>query len=132
MNLVSIKLSKEDRSIISMCLMQYYGGTWEVMESITGLKDTDAEFLEKIFDSREWTNEEVSLGEKQWRMIYDSINAVLYALGPSEVEMIVGYGPLQLLQTNLTICSKVWNAVGNSKWTEHYHVVPVAHTTLHS
>ena len=58
----------------------------------------------------------VELSEEHWRIVYESINALLYGLGPFELFTLKGMELHEVCNLNLKICSHVWGAYGGCKW----------------
>lgn len=123
---ISIKLSARDRSVIYMSLSEYGGGSASAMRRISGHAAQTISEVDRLYQDF-WDSEQsvLSLSESQWRVIYNSINATVCALGPFELETCTGCEPIDMLETNLTIASKVWGAYGGVRWSDYYKVVRV-------
>ncbi len=60
----------------------------------------------------------IALSEKEWRVVFDAVQAAMYALGPFEVPVILGSSLVELADINLRICVDVWGAYGGLTWEE--------------
>ena len=60
----------------------------------------------------------LALPEADWRIIFDSVHAAMYALGPFEVPVILGSSLVELADINLAIAVGVWDAYGGLTWAE--------------
>ena len=59
----------------------------------------------------------LALSERDWRLIYEVINAVIYELGPEELETITGHELNEFLSACRTIYAKVYNRFDRSmRW----------------
>ncbi len=58
----------------------------------------------------------VSLPESTWRVLYNSINAAIYALGPAELHTVTGFLLSEAADVQLRLCSNVWGAYGEATW----------------
>ena len=95
------------------------GGSAHAMYSISGHgADAVVAVRTKLRELRASGATVCSLAESEWRVVYDSVNAVLDALGPSELHTCTGSEIGEVLQTNLTIAAGVWGAYGGASWIE--------------
>ena len=58
----------------------------------------------------------IELSEPRWRLVYDSINAVVYGLGPFELSTCTHLNLAEACNLNLKICSSVWGFYGDADW----------------
>ena len=119
--MITINLSNIEERVISASLGEYYGGSSLTLRDISGYSIEEVESTLKHWNEEYKENHNTAtLTNKDWKLIYDSVNAVIYALGPSELETCTGLVPLKFLQTNLNIASKLWGAYGGAKWEDYY------------
>jgi hypothetical protein len=58
----------------------------------------------------------IELTAEEWRVVYESINAVVYGLGPGELQTCTGYDLPEVCNINLKICVSLWGAYGGRNW----------------
>lgn len=122
---ISIAFERRELSVIIAAIAEYGGGSCRAMERISGLSGQLMQDVEqKIEQFREQAKKQtlctITLAEPEWKMVYDSINAMIYALGPFELELLWGNTPFDVLEANQKICVAVWGAYGGQKWTDKY------------
>ena len=123
MRRITIELSATDVHVISAGLAEYGGGSASDIATLSGHDDRAVQpIYKKIERLRVSDANELSLTEAEWRVIYDSVNAALYALGPFALELCTGCSLVDLLQTNLHITTSVWGMYGGAKWADYYEV----------
>jgi len=54
------------------------------------------------------------LNKADWRLIYDTINATIYALGEFELATLTGFSLPDAVNTNLKITARIWGTYGES------------------
>lgn len=119
----SIELSSSDISVIQDALSEFFGGSADCMFQITEVPEDAAREIQDRFDaSIRNGNNMVTLEAADWRTIYNSINAAIYALGPFELGILFSANLLEVLQTNLKICTELWNVYGGLTWTDAYQI----------
>ena len=117
----SIEFSESEISVLRAVFTELYGGSSKAIISISNhpeceLEELSAQIRENIRAKHYiWEFE-----ESEWREIYDFINAVIYGLGPFELEMLTRHTIYEILQTNLRICTSLWGAYGGASWVEKY------------
>ncbi len=122
---ISIVFDRKELSVIISAIAEYSGGSFKAMERISGLSDELMQDIEKKIEQfHEQAGKQpdctVTLAKQEWKMVYDSINAMIYALGPFELELLWRNTPFDVLETNQKICTAVWGAYGGQKWTDKY------------
>ncbi|NNF05456.1 MAG: hypothetical protein HKN21_01720 [Candidatus Eisenbacteria bacterium] len=81
MNKIEIELTDREINLISSSFNEYGGGSAAAMERLSG--HTAEELVavrERFQELRQVGTNLVSLRESEWRVIYDTINATIYAL----------------------------------------------------
>lgn len=124
--MISVELGPSDRRVIFASFSEYGGGSADAMRNISGHSESNILLVDRLFRAF-WESDSsvLTLPEEHWRIVYDSINATITALGPFELQTCTGCDPIDMLQTNLTIASKVWGAYGGAKWSDYYKTVRV-------
>ncbi|MEM7583470.1 MAG: hypothetical protein AAF560_08830 [Acidobacteriota bacterium] len=119
---ITVGLENWEMRVIRAALREYGGGSAASVRRLSGHDRSTRDSPWGTVDSavKEGANE-LTLSEGEWRLVYDSINATIYALGPNELETVTGYNLLEMLQANLTIASSVWGAY-DAKWADHYRI----------
>ncbi len=119
--IIKIEFDPREMQVIWSALIEYGGGSSYVMGRISSHStETISPIYEMVKECRTLNVNSLALAEDQWRVIYDSINATIYALGPFELEICTGCGLIDILQTNLTIATHVWGAYGGARWSDYY------------
>ena len=73
----------------------------------------DARHLEaKIQLQCELQQSSICLTVEEWRVMYESVNAVIYGLGPSELHTYTRHNLQEVCSINLKICAILWGAYG--------------------
>lgn len=93
--------------------MEFFGGgSTTAIQRILGDSTEAARELEPIVETQsESDSEYLELMKTQWRTMYESLNAVIYGLGPAELNNLTGEDSLAAAaDLNLRICSGVWGA----------------------
>ena len=121
---ITIELDPREMRVVNSSLNEYGGGSARTLSLISGHSRGLVSTIKNEVQAQQSSgSSSLSLMEEHWRAIYDSVNATLYALGPFELETCTGCGPIDFLQTNLTIASHVWGAYGKARWCDYYQTV---------
>lgn len=123
MTALTIVLSPTQISVIASVLNEFGGGSSDDMCRMTGQSPDSAWEIRNLFEDRAGEGDNrVTMDETDWIIIYHSINASIYALGPFELETLFPANFLEVLQTNQVICSELWGVYQGLTWTERYRV----------
>lgn len=122
--LITINFDRREMRVILSSMNEYGGGSASSVKRLSGhAHEVISSAISAVDEQRSPDVESITLREDQWRVIYDSINATIYALGPFELETCTGCNPIDMLETNLSIASHVWGAYGKAKWRDYYKAV---------
>ncbi len=120
---ISIKLEPKQRQFLNQVFHEAFdGGSTAVIQGVLGDQLEPATALKATIEHQVGTSQAdtksaaVALDKEQWRVVYDSINAVMYGLGPFELQTCTGVPLQDALNVNLRICAQVWGAYGKMRW----------------
>jgi hypothetical protein len=113
-SIVEINFEPSEQKFLAWVFMEVFGGgSTRRIQKILGSSVEDARCLEpKIRLQYESNSALICLSAEEWRVIYESVNAVIYGLGPSELHTCTGYNLQEVCSINLTICAVLWEACG--------------------
>ena len=116
---ISIGFTKRQRRFLTSALVEVSGGgSTKVIQATLGTELEAVERLEKKIGDQPHST--VSLSSSEWRTLYHSINAVVYGLGPFELDTCTGMRLADVCNINLAICSAVWGVYYGAQWNgEH-------------
>lgn len=120
-NKIRIEFSPLGLSCLAFVFVEVFGGgSTTAIQRILGDSTEAARALEPIVRTQADLNSPyLELTEAQWRTMYESLNAVIYGLGPAELHILSSDGLAEVADLNLIICSKVWGAYrGDLVWDE--------------
>ena len=119
--LIKIAFAAEEQRFLSFVFMEVFGGgsTGAIQavlgEQVSAAKELDPEVRQQFEAGREY----MKLTEPQWRVMYDSLNAVIYGLGPTELETCTSQHLHDACNVNLRICEHIWGVFrGKYEWAE--------------
>jgi hypothetical protein len=116
---ISVSLSAEQAEFIRSLVAEAHGGSAKeylrILNHSRGELDAAAEEFESALVT---SSDHIRISETAWRILYDAINAAIYALGPFELSTITGFSLREAAETNLRICSSVWGAYGGASWLD--------------
>lgn len=119
----TVELKTWELGCIRSALGEYGGGSAHELRALSGHDIRYGDSLSGLVKAAvAQGTHHLTLTEEDWRIIYDSLNATIQALGPVELEAVTGHTPLEMLQTNLTIAATVWGAYGGAKWADFYQL----------
>jgi hypothetical protein len=112
--IIEINFESSEKRFLAWVFMEIFGGgSTQSIQKILGGFVEDARYLEpKIRLQSESTSASICLSADEWRVMYESVNAVIYGLGPSELHTCTGYNLQEVCSINLKICAVVWGACG--------------------
>jgi hypothetical protein len=113
-SIVEINFEPSEQRFLSWVFMEIFGGgSTRRIQKILGSCVEDARFLEpKIRLQCEAESALICLSAEEWRVMYESVNAIIYGLGPSELHTCTGYNLQEVCSINLKICAVLWEAHG--------------------
>ena len=113
-SIVTINFEPNEQRFLSWVFMEIFGGgSTRIIQKILGDSVEDARHLEaKIQLQCELKQPSICLTAEEWRVMYESVNAVIYGLGPSELHTCTGYNLQEVCSINLKICAVLWEARG--------------------
>ena len=118
---IKIPFTQREQRFLSCVFMEVFGGgSTRAIQTVLGDHVSGARELQTVVRLQsESENEFIELTELQWRVLYESINAVIYGLGPNELQTCTGQYLHDACNLNLRICSHVWGAFqGKYEWAE--------------
>ena len=118
---IKIPFTEREQHFLSFVFTEVFGGgSAQVIQTVLGDAVSGARELRPVVRRQsESETEFIELTEPQWRVMYESINAVIYGLGPTELQTCTGQYLHDACNLNLRICSHVWGVFqGKYEWTE--------------
>jgi hypothetical protein len=116
---IAIALDNHEQRFLTTVLLEVFGGgSTVVIQKILGSAHWEvARYLREPVQSQvDRGLASIELTAEEWRVLYESINAVVYGLGPSELQTCTGYNLPEVCNINLKICVSLWGAYGGRKW----------------
>ena len=118
---ITIEFDAEAQRFLALVFVEVFGGgSTAAIQTILGDSVEAARELEPIVKAQ-WKSDSgyLELTQSQWRIMYESLNAVIYGLGPTELQTCTGTYLHQAANINLKICSAVWGAFfGRYRWND--------------
>lgn len=113
-SIIEIKFEPSERRFLAWVFMETFGGgATRIIQKILGDSVEDARRLEtNIRLQGEVNSTSICLTAEEWRVMYESVNAVIYGLGPSELHTCTGYNLQEVCSINLKVCAALWGACG--------------------
>lgn len=113
-SIIEINFEPSDQRFLSWVFMEIFGGgSTRIIQKILGDSVEDAHYLEaKIQLQCELKQSSLCLTAKEWRVMYESVNEVIYGLSPSELHTCTGHNLQEVCSVNLKICAVLWGARG--------------------
>ena len=118
---IKIPFNTTEKHFLSFVFMEVFGGgSTKAIQAVLGQYAPDAQELEPMVRQQSESGMDfVELTATQWRVMYESINAVIYGLGPAELHTCTGQSLHDACNLNLRICSHVWGAYqAKYEWAE--------------
>ena len=117
---IKIEFNEREQWLLSFALMNIFGGgSTNMLQNILGKNVESARLLEsKVEVQVNRKHSSIELTSNEWRVMYESLNAVIYGLGPCELPTITGFTLQEAYDVNLKICVAVWGAYGGRTWQE--------------
>jgi hypothetical protein len=113
-SIVEINFEPGEQRFLAWIFMEVFGGgSTRRIQKILGHSVEDARCLEpKVRLQCEANSVLICLSAEEWRVMYETVNAVIYGLGPSELHTCTGYNLQEVCSINLKICAVLWEACG--------------------
>jgi hypothetical protein len=113
-SIIEIDFEPSEQRFLFWVFMEIFGGgSTRIIQKILGDLVEDARSLKaKIKLQCELNKSSICLTAEEWRVMYESVNAVIYGLGPSELRICTGYNLQEICSINLKICAILWGACG--------------------
>ena len=120
---IKITFTKRQQRFLSFVFTEVFGGgSTQAIQAVLGDAVSDARELRPLVRLQsESETEFIELTETQWRVMYESMNAVIYGLGPGELQTCTGQFLHDACNLNLRICSHVWG-VFQGKYLSLIHI----------
>ena len=120
--MIKIEFTKPEQRFLSFVFMEVFGGgSTRAIQSILGEPHVAAAKIlgENVDQQAKSEADYIELSEPQWRVMYESLNAVIYGLGPCELQTCTGQYLHDACNLNMRICAHVWGAFeGKYQWAE--------------
>ena len=116
-----IEFNEREQYLLSSIFMDIFGGgSTTVIQSILGKHVANARLLRSKVEAQVKSKDSsfIELTDEEWRVMYESLNAVIYGLGPSELHTITGFTLQEACDVNIQICVAVWDAYDGRTWKE--------------
>ncbi|XGB42580.1 MAG: hypothetical protein LVS60_01570 [Nodosilinea sp. LVE1205-7] len=113
-SIIEINFEPSEQRFLDWVFMEVFGGGFtRTIQKILGNSVEDARCLRsKIRLQCEANSTSICLTAQEWRVMYESVNAVIYGLGPSELHTCTGHNLQEVCSINLKICAVLWGACG--------------------
>jgi hypothetical protein len=113
-SIVEINFEPSERKFLFWIFIEIFGGgSTRIIQKILGDSVENAHYLKaKVQLQYELKQSCICLTAEEWRVVYESVNAVLYGLGPSELHTCTGHNLQEACSINLKICTVLWGACG--------------------
>ncbi len=122
-SVLDIKVKRDHLFVIAEAVAECVGGyAARSLQNITGLSKLEMRAWEEVFcEKMECRDEEITLGflSDDWFKIYHCINAVIYELGPEELQMITGHRVQEFFSVNRRIYSVLFGRYCGALWDEN-------------
>ena len=118
---IRILFTAREQHFLSFVFTEVFGGgSTQAIQAVLGDTVSSARDLwSAVRLQSESESEFIELTEPQWRVMYESMNAVIYGLGPGELQTCTGQYLHDACNLNLRICSHVWGVFqGKYEWAE--------------
>jgi hypothetical protein len=111
---IAIAFDEHEQYFLAFVFVEVFGGgSTRIIQKILGDYVEAAHNLRlKVRSQAEAGLLSIELTVDEWRVMYESLNAVVYGLGPSELHTCTGYNLQEACNINLKICTAVWGAHG--------------------
>lgn len=111
---ITVSFSKREQWFLAFVFVEVFGGgSTRIIQNILGDYVEAARNLEsKVRLQTEAELPSLNLTSDEWRVMYESLNAVIYGLGPNELHTCTGHNLQEACSINLKICAAVWGAHG--------------------
>ena len=112
--LIEIEFEPSEQRFLDWVFMEVFGGgsTCVIQRILSSSVEAANSLRLKIRLQCELTSSSLCLTVEEWRVMYESVNAVIYGLGPSELHTCTGYSLQEACNINLKICAVLWGACG--------------------
>jgi hypothetical protein len=103
-SMIEVPFSEADLGIVQSALVESFAGyAGGFLPGFLNTDKTELERLSGIVKDCSARGMKLALSERDWRLIYEVINAVMYELGPEELETITGHELNEFLNACRTI-----------------------------
>jgi hypothetical protein len=125
--MITIAFNQSEQDFLAFVFVEVFGGgSTESIQNILGDRIAAArELAQEVRLQSKSGSPSIDLSAAEWRVMYESINAVIYGLGPSELATCTGYQLHEACGINRRICAVVWGAEGGSDWLGIGDLIPI-------
>jgi hypothetical protein len=116
---IAIALDNHEQRFLTTVLLEVFGGGSTVaIQKILGSAHLEiAHYLRATVQLQvDRGLASIELTAEEWRVLYESINAVVYGLDPGELQTCTGYDLPEVCNINLKICVSLWGVYGGRSW----------------
>lgn len=118
--MIKINFLEQEIEIVRQALGEIGGYAGKFMPEFLGVEAERIEQLDRLFDEAiESKKLTIELPLEQWRLVYDSVNFVIYELGPEELRTITGYRLHEFLDVGQIIYAKAYGRTPSRKWGQN-------------
>jgi hypothetical protein len=117
--MITIDFNQSEQDFLAFVFVEVFGGgSTQSIQNILGDRvEAARELGQEVRLQSKLGSPSIDLSADEWRVMYESINAVIYGLGPNELAICTGYQLDEVCNINLKICAAVWGAAGgNGLW----------------
>ena len=118
---IRIDFDARTQRFLAFVFMEVFGGgsTAAIQKILGDFVDVARDLRPIVKAQSESDSEYLELTASQWRVMYESLNAVIYGFGPGELQTCTGTYLHEAANINLKICSAVWGAyLGRYRWDD--------------
>lgn len=109
-------MTDQQQRFVTQCCNEAGGGSSKAFLAIAGHDESAIRSALDAFRANA-NSSAIALSEPTWRLLYDTVNATVFALGPSELTTVTGYSLEEAANVQLRICAGVWGAYDGPNWT---------------
>jgi hypothetical protein len=111
---ITIAFSEREQWFLAFVFVEVFGGgSTRIIQNILGsYVEAARSFESKVRLQTEAELPSLNLTGDEWRVMYESLNAVIYGLGSNELHTCTGHSLQEACNINHKICGAVWGAQG--------------------
>lgn len=115
--MIEVNFPPNGLAVVRSALLESYAGyAGGFIPEFLDSTNAQLEQLWKIVDDTSKQENTLTLPKKEWRLIFEAINVVIYELGPEELHTITGYELNEFLNTGRVIYASVYKRSNTRTW----------------